>query len=182
MNLLWVGKLDFRKQIILAVEILGKLKDLDVVLHVCGGGSEEQVNQMKKHAERLGVSTRLKYHGMISHDEVQKMMLSSDLLLFTSIMEGTPHVVLEAIANNLPVICLDTCGQGDCVTEKVGRKIPLSSPVESVEKMASAIRELFFDRPRLKELSDNCYETSLEMSWNNKADTMFQVYKNYLFQ
>ena len=30
-----------------------------------------------------------------------------------------PHVVLEAIANNLPVVCFDTCGQGDAVNDKV---------------------------------------------------------------
>jgi len=178
MNLLWVGKLDFRKQINLAVDVLGRLKDLNVVLHVCGGGSEEQIQQMKRQAERLGIIDKLNYHGLVSHDEVQKLMQSCDLFLFTSIMEGTPHVVQEAIANHLPVICLDTCGQGDCVTDDCGRKVPLTDPVTSVIEMSKNIRELYNDREKLKQLSDNCLMASQKMSWDNKAGAMLDAYKN----
>ncbi len=180
MNLLWVGKMDFRKQLPLAISVLGELKDLDVVLHVCGGGTEDQIAEMKKQAEALGVSNKLKYHGMVSHGEVQHLMRTSDLFLFTSIMEGTPHVVQEAIANHLPVICLDTCGQGDCVTEKVGCKIPLSNPKDSVDQMAKSIRALYNDREKLKKMSDNCVKASLDMSWDNKIKQMIEIYKQCL--
>ena len=179
-NLLWVGKMDFRKQISLAVEVLGNLKDLDVVLHVCGGGNPEQIQQMKDLSIELGVEDKLNYHGMVSHDEVQKLMQSSDLFLFTSIMEGTPHVVQEAIANHLPVICIDTCGQGDCVTEDSGRKVLLSDPDTTVEEMSKVIRDLYFDRSSLKQLSDNCFAASQKMSWDNKIAQMVEIYKSVL--
>ena len=178
MNLLWVGKLDFRKQINLAIDVLGQFGDLDIELHVCGGGTEEQIAQMKQQADRLGVRDKLNYHGMISHDKVQHLMRTSDLFLFTSIMEGTPHVVQEAIANHLPVICLDTCGQGDCVSDKVGHKVELSTPEQTVEEMAGIIRELYQDRQRLQRLSDNCLAVSKEMSWDNKVSAMMDAYKN----
>ncbi len=178
MNLLWVGKLDFRKQISLAIGVLGKLKDLDIVLHVCGGGTEEQVQQMKALADTTGVSSKLNYHGMVSHDEVQRLMRTSDMFLFTSIMEGTPHVVQEAIANHLPVICLDTCGQGDCLKEKCGVKVALSNPETSIVEMADAIRTLYNDRNKLKQLSDNCLRASKDMSWDSKIATMIEIYKN----
>ena len=177
-HLLWVGKLDFRKQINLAIDVLGKLKDLDVVLDICGGGTSEQIQQMKDQSVTLGVDRKLKYHGMVSHDEVQRLMKSSDLFLFTSIMEGTPHVVQEAIANHLPVVCLDTCGQGDCVTNECGRKIPLSNPAKTVDEMADAIRTLYNDRNKLKQLSDNCLKASEEMSWDSKIAAMIGIYKN----
>lgn len=48
-------------------------------------------------------------------------------------------VVLEAIANHLPVLCFDTCGQGDAVNECVGRKVPLSNPNQSVKDFAKEI-------------------------------------------
>lgn len=179
-NLLWVGKMDFRKQLPLAISVLGELKDLDVVLHVCGGGSEEQIAEMKTQADTLGVSNKLNYHGMVTHDEVQHLMKTSDLFLFTSIMEGTPHVVQEAIANHLPVICLDTCGQGDCVTEEVGYKIPLSNPKDSVEQMAKVIRALYNDKEKLRKMSNNCIEASQSMSWDNKIKQMIDIYKQCL--
>ncbi len=179
-DLLWVGKMDFRKQISLAIEVLGKLKDLNVVLHVLGGGSPEQIQQMKKQCTALGADDKLNYHGMVSHDEVQRLMRSSDLFLFTSIMEGTPHVVQEAIANHLPVICIDTCGQGDCVTEDCGMKVALSDPETTVEEMSHAIREFFEDGAKLKQLSDNCMEASKRMSWNNKISQMVNIYNSII--
>lgn len=178
-DLLWVGKMDFRKQISLAIEVLGKLKDLNVVLHVLGGGSPEQIQQMKDQSVSLGVDDKLNYHGMVSHDEVQRLMRSSDLFLFTSIMEGTPHVVQESIANHLPVICIDTCGQGDCVTEDCGAKVALSNPNTTVEEMASVIRILYKDRSRLKQLSDNCFKASKKMSWDNKVGEMLKAYNSH---
>lgn len=177
-NLLWVGKLDFRKQMNLAIDVLGKLKDIDVVLHVCGGGTSEQIQQMKNQSVALGLDGKLNYHGMVSHDEVQRLMRSSDLYLFTSIMEGTPHVVQEAIANHLPVVCLDTCGQGDCVTNECGRKIPLSNPEKTADELAGVIRELYNDRTQLKQLSDGCLKASHNMSWDKKATAMLMAYEN----
>ena len=179
-DLLWVGKMDFRKQISLAIEVIGKLKDLNVVLHVVGGGSPEQIQQMKDQCAALGVDDKLYYHGIVSHDEVQRLMRCSDLFFFTSIMEGTPHVVQEAIANHLPVICIDTCGQGDCVTEDCGVKVALSDPVKTVGEMALAIRELYEDREKIIRLSDNCLEASQKMSWDSKIETMIEIYKNIL--
>ena len=176
MNLLWVGKLDFRKQLHLAIRVLALLKELKVILHVCGSGSEEQLSEMHKLALDLGVDGNLNYHGMVTHDEVQKLMRSSDLFLFTSIMEGTPHVVQESIANHLPVICLDTCGQGDCVTNEIGRKISLSTPEKSVQEIAEAIRVLYNDRNELRRLSDNCFVVSKTMSWDRKACQVIEIY------
>lgn len=178
MNLLWVGKMDFRKQIGLAIDVLGKLKDLNVVLHVCGGGTPEQVQQIRDQSKALGVEEKLNYHGMVSHDEVQRLMRTSDLFLFTSIMEGTPHVVQEAIANHLPVICIDTCGQGDCVAEECGVKVALSNREQTVSEMADAIRRLYGDRERLQKLSDGCLNASKMMSWDNKVKSMTEIYNS----
>lgn len=178
MSLLWVGKLDFRKQINLAIDVLERLKDLNIILHVCGGGSEEQVQKMMQHVTTLEVNDHFQYHGMITHDEVQQLMQSSDIFLFTSIMEGTPHVVLEAIANHLPVICFNICGHGDAVSDNCGVKIPLYTPKDSVEKFAHAIRELYSDRIKLQQLSSNCYDVSKMMSWENKANTMMKIYSS----
>ena len=180
LNLLWVGKLDFRKQINLAIDVLGKIKDIDAVLHVCGGGTSEQIQQMIDQSATLGVEGKLIYHGIVSHDEVQRLMKSSDLFLFTSIMEGTPHVVQEAIANHLPVICIDTCGQGDCVTDDCGVKVSLSNSTKTVDEMADAIRELYEDRKKLKQLSDGCLKASQNMSWDKKIQMMVDIYKSII--
>ena len=104
-------------------------------------------------------------------------MQKSDVFLFNSVAEGTPHVVLEAIANNLPVVCFDTCGQGDAVNDKVGRKVPLSSPSQSARDFATILNEFEGNRNLLKQMSENCKQRQIELSWEEKAKTMVGWYE-----
>lgn len=107
-------------------------------------------------------------------------MRESDLLFFTSVSEGTPHAVLEAVSNNLPVVCFDTCGQGDTINEKVGVKIPLTNPKQSVKDFADALLFLFHNRETLTDMSQNCKQLQNELSWENKALAMVNYYKKAL--
>ena len=107
-------------------------------------------------------------------------MQKSDVFFFTSVAEGTPHVVLEAIGNNLPVVCFDTCGQGDSINETVGRKIKLSNPNLSSQQFAMILNELENNRDMLKEMSENCKERQKELSWDRKAQQMIGLYQKIL--
>ena len=116
------------------------------------------------------------WHGAVSHDKVQEIMQQSDIFFFTSVAEGTPHVVLEAIGNNLPIVCFDTCGQGDSVNEQIGMKIPLSTPQQSTKDFAEKINYLYHHR----EVSKQCSQRQAELSWDNKAQQMIRLYNKIL--
>lgn len=173
-DVLWVGKMDFRKQLALALQTMAAIGDNKFRLHIVGGGDAAFYQQM---AEGLGIADQCVWHGAVSHDEVQKLMQASDIFFFTSVAEGTPHVVLEAIGNNLPVVCFDTCGQGDAVNDKVGRKVALSNPAQSATDFAKQLNNLEHDRNLLKQLSENCKQRQNELSWEEKAKTMVEWYE-----
>ena len=176
-DVLWVGKMDFRKQLALALQTVAKSENNKLRLHIMGGGDAESYQSL---AKSYGIADKCIWHGAVSHDEVQDIMQKSDIFLFTSVAEGTPHVVLEAISNNLPVVCFDTCGQGDAVNDKVGRKIPLSFPCQSVSDFAKLLNELEDNMSLLKQLSENCKERQQELSWEEKAKTMMEWYEKIL--
>ncbi|MCF2738410.1 glycosyltransferase family 4 protein [Bacteroides caecigallinarum] len=176
-DLLWVGKLDFRKQLSLAIRTLAKLNNQNIRLHIVGGG---EPSIYKSLAKDLNVSHQCIWYGTVSHNEVQRIMEDYDILFFTSVAEGTPHVVLEAIGNGLPIVCFDVCGHGDSVNDKVGIKIPLSNPEQSVDDFANAITLLEKDRTLLKQMSENCKQRQEELSWNNKALQMVELYNKIL--
>lgn len=175
LDLLWVGKLDFRKQLTLAIRAIAQMNNSSVVLHIVGGGDTLFYQQL---AESLGIAAQCVWHGAVTHDEVQVLMQQADVFFFTSVAEGTPHVVLEAIGNNLPVVCFDVCGHGDSVNETIGRKIALSNPTQSVADFAKILNELEADRGLLKQLSLNCRQRQGELSWDNKAKRMVELYKS----
>ena len=176
-DILWVGKTDFRKLLRLALTSFAKVKRDNLRLHIVGGGN---LLPFKKIAEQLGIADKCTWHGVVSHSEVQDLMRFCDVLLFTSVAEGTPHVVMEAIGNGLPVICFDTCGQADCVNEKVGIKLPLSNLQQSANDFSEAIEKLYTDADLLSYFSNNCHERQKELCWDNKTKQMLDLYKSAL--
>lgn len=172
-DLLWVGKMDIRKQLSLAINTIKELNNDQIRLHIIGGGEQKQYKEL---SEKLDVKDQCVWHGSLPHDEVMKIMTKSDLLFFTSVAEGTPHVVLEAISNGLPVVCFDTCGQGDVVNDKVGVKIPLTDPIQSATDFAKAINRLYENREELMIMSENCFARANELSWDNKIRSVIDIY------
>lgn len=181
LNLLWVGKLDFRKQLKLALQTISKLENRNVLLHIVGGSTEEEI-PFKQYAQELSIASQCIWHQKIPHSEVQKLMQQSNLFFFTSVAEGTPHVVLESIANGLPVLCFNTCGQGDCVDSTVGIKIPLTNPEQSVKDFAEKIDYLYNHREELQRMSDGCRAKQQELSWEKKAEQMVEIYHQAIAQ
>ncbi|MFB6341497.1 glycosyltransferase family 4 protein [Saccharicrinis sp. FJH62] len=180
LSLLWVGKFDFRKQLTLALQSLAEIdKSYHIKLHIVGGKSSEE-DHFKTIAEKLNISDKCIWHGIIPHGEVQSLMRSSDLLFFTSVAEGTPHVVLESIGNDLPVLCFNTCGQGDVVNDQIGIKIELSNPKQSRIDFAQQIAFLYKNPEILIKLSQNCNTRQSELSWEKKAQTVYDLYKKIL--
>ena len=174
-DILWVGKMDFRKQLGIAIQSVAKVCIPNIRLHIIGGERSDQ-HQYQLIAKKLSVENQCRWYGKVSHEEVQKFMQQCDLFFFTSVAEGTPHVVLESIGNNLPVLCFNTCGQGDSVNRQVGVKIPLTTPKQSVEDFAQKIEYLYHHKDVLHQLSENCKQRQKELSWENKAKQMYNLY------
>jgi len=174
-DILWVGKFDFRKQLLLALKVISKIKDLNIQFHIAGGSSlENEAHQLI--ASKLGISDKCIWHGIVSHQQIQNLMQQSDLFFFTSVAEGTPHVVLESIANHLPVLCFDCCGHGDSVSEEIGIKIKVSNPIQSVLDFSNKIIYLYKNKEILQQMSNNCFQKKNELAWDSKVQQMMVLY------
>lgn len=177
-DILWVGKLDFRKQLGIAIQTIANLNIQDIKFHVIGDNSTTEGKQYLKLAKKLNINNQIIWHGKVTHENVQKIMQECDLFFFTSVAEGTPHVILEAISNNLPIVCFNTCGQGDIVNDTIGIKIELTSPMQSIIDFSSSIKKLYYDRELLLYFSNNCKARQQELSWDTKARKMVELYES----
>lgn len=176
-RLLWVGKFDFRKQLNIALATMSKLKDKsNIKLIICGSGSDNQISYYKQMAINLGIEDNVVWKGNIENSKVKEEMHKSDIFFFTSVSEDTSTVVLEAVSCGLPVLCFDTCGMGYVINESVGHKIPLTNPRQSADDFAEKINYLYNNREFLQKLSDGCKQRQKELSWDNKAKQMVELY------
>ena len=177
LKILWVGRMEERKALDLALDSLARVNDsIDYTLTIVGDGPLE--SYYKKMIIDKNLTSKCDWKGRIPNDEVQQLMKESDLFLFTSLREGTPHVVTEALQNGLPVICHNACGHGSVVTETCGLKIEMVNPSESVTMFYNQIVKINQDRKLLKQLSEGALKRAEEISWDNKAKDMFKIYKS----
>ncbi len=180
-EILWVGKFDFRKRLDIALRTIAQLKkDKDIILKVYGTGNELQMADAQELVHSLGIETHVEFLGARPNEEVVEAMRNADIFFFTSVNEDTSTVVLEAVSNSLPVVCFDCCGMAAVIDDRVGRKIPLSNPKQSVKDFAREISRLYDNRELLSAMSANCFERAKELSWENKANKMVDLYRNVL--
>ena len=177
LKVLWVGKFDFRKQLAIALRTLIATGRKNIELHICGIGSESVMAKMKAIAEAGGIGTQCYWHGNVSHDKILGMMAQSDLLFFTSIMEATSTVVLEAISVGLPILSFNTCGFGPLVKNFAGITIEVSDPDRSVQDFARELMKLEENRAILDRVSELIVEKRHMLTWDSKAKEVVKLYK-----
>lgn len=180
LNLIWVGKFDFRKQLEIALHTIAKLKHLDIKLHICGTGSERQILSYKKLCSELDIVDKCIWHGNTPNPKVLILMQEMDIFFFTSIMDLTSTVVLEAIQNRLPIVCHNTCGFGNIVNDSIGRKIELHTPKDSINDFTRVIEELYHNRSILTEMKPNFDKVAEDLTYEAKAKKMFEIYNSLL--
>jgi len=178
-RILWVGRFIPTKLLDMSLEVIKELQHLDgLEFHVVGQAfNEAETIRYHDKATKMRLDNICHWHGWVSHDEVQSLMMTSDVFFFPSVVEGTPHVVLEAIANRLPIVCFDACGQAEAVNEKVGFKIPLTNPKQSIADFTAILTKLSKDKDILKDMRKNCELRAKELSWERKVEKVSSIYE-----
>jgi len=174
LQIVWVGAMFGRKSLNLALEALAGLKDIPFKFHIIGDG--DNFKKWKKLATSLGLSNKCTFYGRLSHKKTQQIMATSDAMLFPSLQEGTPHVVLESLSHGVPVICHDANGHGSVIDKTCGIKIPMENPKTSIEGFRKAVQKLYTVDNLLEKLSEGAKKKSKTLAWKNKADEIIYAY------
>ena len=90
-------------------------------------GAGPQRTDLEMLATRLGVRSNVRFLGL--RDDIPELMAAADALVLSSAWEGSPNVVLEAMAAALPVVATDVGGVRELVeTGRTGFVVPPRRP------------------------------------------------------
>ncbi|WP_411893501.1 glycosyltransferase [Winogradskyella sp. A2] len=175
LNIVWVGKIQGLKALPIALKSLSKIKEeVDFVMTIIGEGPDLKACQ--ELALDLNIAGNCIWMGKVENTKVIEIMRKSSFLFFTSLKEGTPHVVTEALQNGLPVLCHDACGHGVVVDGTCGVKIPMQNQKYSIDCFATEIINIFKNQSILRELSQGCLQKAKSITWDSKANYLFNKY------
>jgi glycosyltransferase involved in cell wall biosynthesis len=133
-SLAYVGRLDERKGVHLAIDALRHLPD-DASLTVCGGGDDEYVSSLRARADGLDV----RFIGAKPRDELRDVYAASDAVLFpVQWNEPWGLVPLEAMSVGRPVVASGTGGSAEYLRD--GENCILYSPIDSAQALAEGVR------------------------------------------
>jgi glycosyltransferase involved in cell wall biosynthesis len=110
---------------------------VDLHLTVIGDGPAR--GHWQRLADRLDISGRISWQDGVPRPEFIRTLATYDLLFFPSLHDSGALVVLEALANGLPVLCLDAGGPGQLVNSSCGVKVRIDSPEQMIRDLADAL-------------------------------------------
>ena len=166
-NAVAVGRLNIQKDyktMIYSVEKIIQVKP-DFILHIIGSG--ELLNELKTLVSDLDLDNNIIFHGFVHNP--YPYLKHSDLFLMSSLWEGLPNAMIEALALGTQVVSTD-CVAGPREILKDGKYGALV-PTKNIEQFSKAI---------LTELSNERCKVSLvkrgrSFSLNHSAEAYVKL-------
>lgn len=132
-----VARLSPQKALDVMLDALSLLPE-DVVLAVLGEG--ELRTLLEEHARRQGIAPRVHFLGF--RTDVADFVAAADAFCLSSVWEGIPLAVQEAIVLGTPVVSTDVGGMREIVTDGISGRLVARG---NVAALAAALREVLDD-------------------------------------
>ena len=156
----YVGRFEKEKNLKLMINACQKAR---LKLFLVGTGREE--NELKEYAKRIKADVTL--HGAVSNEKVPEMLSCGNVFALTSIHEGLPTAVIEAMAAGLPVVSTNVGDVSKLVVD--GKTGYIVDEDNIVQKLGILMKNPY----RYK---NDCLNKSREYSWDKIGDKIKDIY------
>ena len=172
--LITAGEMIERKNQKFLLEVVKKIKEKEssVKLIVCGHGRLE--NSLKLKTKELSIEDSVIFTGY--RTDIYRILGLSEVFLFSSLQEGLPVAVMEAMAVGLPVVCSKVRGNADLVDNEKGGYVLEQFDVNI---WSDLIYSLLMDKNRLKSFEEYNIDRIKEYDKSNVEKEMRRIYGYY---
>jgi glycosyltransferase involved in cell wall biosynthesis len=164
---LFAGRLLYWKGVHLALRALAQVRrDFpDAKFTIVGDGRDRA--WLHRVARQLEIDAAVEWRGKLPREQVLSMYAGYTAFVFPSLHDSGGTVVMEALSQGLPVICLDLAGPGAILPGDCGIKIAVQGRIEEqvVTALAEAMKRLAFDSAFRRELAANALEAARRQTW-----------------
>lgn len=142
LRILSVGRLAPVKGFIFLIDAVKLLRarGVNVEVQIVGDGPER--DRLERRAAAAGVADQVRLRGAVGQDDLRRFWEWADLFVSSSLMEGVPVVLMEAMAEGIPVVATRVAGVPELVEDGIsGRLVP---PARA-DMLAESVCELYSD-------------------------------------
>lgn len=171
-NIISISRLHEGKKINELIDIFSELEDKETKLYIIGDGDEQE--NLKSQIKELKLENRVIMTGYLNKEEQKEYLIKSSVYAMTSISEGLPMILLEAMSYGIPCIAYKTeTGVADIIEDnKNGFIIENRNKKEYIKRLDLLLKDI-----NLKEnMSEQCIKTCEKYS----KDKTIKVWKDVL--
>ena len=171
-TILTVGRLVPVKGInILLIAFAQLYKNLRQKAHLIVVGEGPIRKELRQQAADLGILQAVDFIGAVKHEEIASYFQRADVFCLPSFSEGSPAVVVEAMACGKPIIASDVGGVGEIVNGESGILVPPGDPERLCQALLQA-KDRVWDWEAIRKETDNRF------SWGKWTDEMLHLIRS----
>lgn len=169
--MIYPAELTERKNQLILINIIKELRRYheNIKLLLPGSGIMESVYQNAITENRLNDHIQLLGY----RNDIDTLLKMSDILLASSLNEGLPINVIEAMAVGLPIVASDVRGHQDLVSNGINGFL---YPIDKTNLAVDYINELIDDNLLYKKMSANCVEMAEKYSIDNVVPQYYKIF------
>lgn len=179
-NIIFVGSLDGRKNTITLLQAI-KYLNCKNSFHVDIVGDGPLFTQLSTFIMVNNLESIVTLHGSMKREDINNLYNKAHIHVITSLGEGNPTVLWEAMSFGVPTLTVDHCGMHDTVTESTGFKIPVDSCENIAKNIANVLEEININRDILKTKALATIERSKNYLWDVRVKAFNQYYKDCMY-
>ena len=175
-TIVWVGTLTYNKSLNILLEAIQNFK-IPIKLNIVGDGPCMQY--YKAIAKKIDTKCEIVWHGWLDRKITLQIIKSSHIMVFTSLKEGIPTVIFEALYNETPVITLNHHGQGYIVNNNCGILIEIESFEKTVDNFRKSIYRLATNEEIYKKLKKGTTKRINDFKWDDIVEKVKVIYDQF---
>ncbi len=135
-----VGRLSKEKNQMLLLKAVTALIEVDERIRVLLVGDGPEKNTLVDYCETAGISKKVIWTGLL--DDVASIYQAMDVFVLSSLTEGVPLTLLEAMASQVPVVATNVGGIPEIINDNVDGLLVTSDDVEDLStKIDDALKD-----------------------------------------
>lgn len=174
-RVLYVGRLIYWKGLHLALKAFSLFHKAQPNTRMTIIGDGTDADWLQQLAGHLGLNSAIDWIPWMEQEQVMQTYRTHDVFLFPSLHDSSGNVVLESLAQGLPLVCLDLGGPGVLVDETCGRVVATHGLSEQavVEGLASQLQELEQNHGLRTQLQQGAIARAREYQWQAQVKQLY---------
>ncbi len=170
-----VGRLTWQKAYDDLIEAMARVIAVEPGYRLVLVGEGPLRETLRAKAEAAGISDRVEITGMLPQVGVVEVLRQSEIFVMSSISEGSPKSLIEAMACGLPVVVTDV---GACASVAGGAGLVVAPG--RPDELASAILSLLADPARRRACGAGARREAQRYGWQRHVEEVDAIYERLL--